>query len=196
MRTLSIAFIGGIVGSVFSAFLVIAWTGPGSSPPNNNVSPPVNVGSTDQVKDAGLALNSLAVFGNTILSGASRYLNFGTISGTAGYGIRDNAGTMEVKDASGDWVEISADSQIGTLTNGRWCTTDGSTINCTSTEPGGGMSAVTTVSCTHMGSGCTATCSSSYYRTGCSGSATHISPSGSRGCSSSGAGAVYAYCAR
>lgn len=40
-----------------------AWTGPSASAPSSNASAPVNVGTTDQVKNAGLSLNALAVFG-------------------------------------------------------------------------------------------------------------------------------------
>lgn len=39
--------------------------------------------------------------------------------------------------ANGDDVGISVESdpQVGTLTNGRWCTSNGSQVNCTSTPP-------------------------------------------------------------
>ncbi len=90
-----------------AASLVMAWTGPASAPPNGNVSAPINVGTTDQVKNAGLGLNSLAVFGNAILSGASHYLNFGTTVGSSGYGIRDNNGVMEYKDSTGTWIAFN-----------------------------------------------------------------------------------------
>lgn len=71
--------------------LVQAWSGPTAAPPNNNVSAPLNVSGIDQVKDAGLSLNSLAVFGNALLSGlgadVGRYLNFDyTTGGTSGVG--------------------------------------------------------------------------------------------------------------
>jgi len=90
-----------------AASIIFAWTGPTQTAPNGNVSAPVNVGTTDQVKSAGLSVNSLAVFGNAILSGASRYLNFGTIAGSSGYGTRDNAGVMEYKHNGGAWTRIS-----------------------------------------------------------------------------------------
>ncbi len=87
-----------------------AWTGPSAAPPNSNVSAPINVGTVDQVKNAGLSLNALAVFGNTILSGSSRYLNFGTTAGSGGYGIRDNAGTMQFKNSAGSWTAFGSGS--------------------------------------------------------------------------------------
>ena len=83
-----------------------AWTGPTSAPPNSNVSAPVNLGSSDQVKNAGLSLNSLAVFGNTILSGTTNYLNFGTTAGITGYGIRNNSGILELKHNGDTWLRL------------------------------------------------------------------------------------------
>jgi hypothetical protein len=47
---------------------------------------------------------TLDVNGDAILSGTSRYLNFGTNSGTSGYGFRDNAGTIEYKNNGGSWA--------------------------------------------------------------------------------------------
>ena len=35
---------------------------------------------------------------------ASQYLNFGTTAGTSGYGLRDNAGTLELKGSGGSWA--------------------------------------------------------------------------------------------
>lgn len=119
------------LGFFFAAILfittsvLIAWTGPASAPPSGNVDAPVNVGATDQVKNAGLSLNALAVFGNAILSGTSRYLNFGTTAGATGYGIRDNTGTMEVKDSSGAWARFATTTSNGTVANIRF--TDGTT---------------------------------------------------------------------
>ena len=44
-----------------------AWTGPTATAPNGNVPAPINVGTTDQVKNAGLSLNSLLVSGNAAI---------------------------------------------------------------------------------------------------------------------------------
>lgn len=110
VAAIAFAFIGFIVGAVFftAVSLVLAWTGPTSAPPNGNVSAPINVGTVDQIKNAGLGINSLAVFGNAILAGASSYLNFGNTSGSGGYGIRDNAGTMEFKNSAGGWASLQS----------------------------------------------------------------------------------------
>src|SRR3989344_389386 len=87
---------------------VFAWTGPTATPPNGNIPAPVNVGTSDQVKNAGLGVNYLAVFGNILLSGIGNYLNFGSTSGTSGYGIRDNAGTLEFKNINGSWGSLQS----------------------------------------------------------------------------------------
>lgn len=46
-------------------FIYAAWTGPTQAPPGGNTPTPVNVGTFNQVKDAGLGLNALSVFGNS-----------------------------------------------------------------------------------------------------------------------------------
>jgi hypothetical protein len=61
-----------------------------------------NVGIGDTNPAAKLTVN-----GN-ILASASSYLNFGTTSGSGGYGIRDNAGTLQVKNNAGSWQNIGA----------------------------------------------------------------------------------------
>lgn len=100
--------IGGLIlTALASAPFVSSWTGPTLTAPNGNVSAPINTGTSDQVKDAGLSLNSLAVFGNAILSGTSNYLNFGTTAGSTGYGIRNSAGTLEFKNSGGSWESLS-----------------------------------------------------------------------------------------
>src|SRR5690606_4859766 len=45
---------------------------------------------------------------------ASSYLNMGTTAGSDGYGIRDNAGTMQYKHSSGSWVNMNIASQLYT----------------------------------------------------------------------------------
>ena len=95
----------------FVAQTALTWSGPSQSAPDGNVSPPVHVGIEDQVKDGVLGLNGLAVFGNSILFGDSRYLNFGSLSGEEGYGMRDSAGTLEFKNDNGTWRSL--DTIIG-----------------------------------------------------------------------------------
>lgn len=93
----------------YSVGMVYAWTGPTAAPTGNNVAAPINVGSTSQVKDGALSVNSFIVFGNSLFggsAGSNAYLNFGATSGYDGYGIRDNAGTMEFKNYGGSWQSI------------------------------------------------------------------------------------------
>jgi hypothetical protein len=68
-KILTTAIVGGIVGAMFTSLIVYAWTGPTQAAPAGNVAAPVNVGPSDQVKNAGLSLNALTVFGNGVLTG-------------------------------------------------------------------------------------------------------------------------------
>lgn len=196
LPTLALGFLIG--ATVFiGASLVLAWTGPTSAPPSGNVAAPINTGSVDQIKSGGLGLDALAVFGNAILSGTNRYLNFGDGAGETGYGIRDNNGTMEFKNSGASWQRMLSPSS--TFSQIEFA--DGTTQTTAST----GITENVTVSCAF--STCTATCPPGYFRTGCSakyrsGSA-EVSPSGSNACYCSqptiGGGSgntCYAFCAK
>jgi hypothetical protein len=43
---------------------------------------------------------------DVLIYGTNKYLNFGILSGSLGYGFRDNNGVMEFKDSSGEWRKI------------------------------------------------------------------------------------------
>jgi trimeric autotransporter adhesin len=118
-----------LFGSIFFALIAAAWTGPSSSPPNGNVAAPINIGNIDQIKNANLGVNGLAVFGNTHLNGSfPTYLNFGATAGSSGYGMRDNSGTLEFKNSGGSWASIQ--STVNTLLSGsgQWTTGSGGAI--------------------------------------------------------------------
>lgn len=53
-------------------------------------------------------LAELDVYGNIVLSGNGRYINFSNTIGNSGYGIRDNSGTIQVKNLSGTWTDVGA----------------------------------------------------------------------------------------
>ena len=53
--------------------------------------------------------HKLDVAGNLGLA-SSAYLNFGATDGTAGYGLRDNAGVVEYKNSAGTWTSILSSS--------------------------------------------------------------------------------------
>ena len=205
----ALLFISGIAfGTIFSAIIVSAWTGPTGTAPNSNVSAPLNVGSTSQTKNGVLGVNGLAVFGDTILGGPNSYLNFGATAGANGYGIRDNTGTLEFKNTGGGWNNFT-NSVLNVLGAGAVATlkfSDGTT----QTTAAGGVSASKTFSCAlSFGTpSCTATCASGYFLTGCT---IYIAPgylappqsipTGGNGgncfCNSSGSpGTCYAICAK
>ena len=71
----------------------------------------VGVGTTTPVA-------RLDVNGNAILSGNNRYLNFGFVSGSTGYGFRDNAGTLQVKNSAGSWTNIPTSGTTQWTTTG------------------------------------------------------------------------------
>lgn len=52
-----------------------------------------------------------------LIYGSNHYLNWGSLSGSTGYGIRDNAGTMEFKNQAGSWAAIGAGGGSGTVTS-------------------------------------------------------------------------------
>lgn len=60
----------------------------------------------------GLSLDSdgglLTASSDLLFSGTNRYLNFGTATSSNGYGIRDNAGTLELKNYGGSWASLAS----------------------------------------------------------------------------------------
>jgi len=59
---------------------------------------------------------------NILINGINKYLNFNSLSGTTGYGFRDNAGQMEVKDSGGSWTGIGSGSSSNWLDYSDWLT--------------------------------------------------------------------------
>jgi len=107
LRSGSLVTLGVAICAAFFTLTAAASTGPTQSAPAGNVSAPINVGTTNQVKNANIGVNGLAVFGNSILQ-ANSYLNWGATAGTSGYGIRDNAGTLEFKNTGGSWASLQS----------------------------------------------------------------------------------------
>jgi hypothetical protein len=139
---------GSALGVFLSAAIVAAWTGPSASPPSGNVGAPINVGATSQIKSGDLGVSNLTTFGNTLLSGlgvgTGRYLNFdytnaGSIGGgSGGYGIRDNAGTLEFKNNGGSWQSLQT-VVSGLVGSGQWTTSGANIYNSNSGNVGIGM---------------------------------------------------------
>lgn len=82
-----------------------AWTAATSTAPAGNVPGPLSTSTIDQVKNGSIGVGGLAVFGNTLLQ-ANTFLNWGATVGSSGYGFRDNAGIVEVKNSGGSWSSI------------------------------------------------------------------------------------------
>lgn len=59
--SIGVAFSAVAIG-VMLAVPVFAWTGPTQSAPSGNVTAPINVGTSDQVKDGGLSVTGLSVY--------------------------------------------------------------------------------------------------------------------------------------
>lgn len=45
---------------------------------------------------------------DVLIRGTNKYLNFGSLVGDSGYGIRDNAGTLQFKNAAGSWTNFGS----------------------------------------------------------------------------------------
>lgn len=60
---------------------------------------------------------------NVLIIGQNHYLNFGTFSGSSGYGFRDNSGIMEFKNSGGVWTAIGSGGGGGGSGGGTFSTT-------------------------------------------------------------------------
>jgi len=112
---------------------VHAWTGPTAQPPNNNISVPINVGTTAQVKDGGLGVLGNFYSYQRIGIGTNRSspqysLDLGTDSvSSSAQGIRFADGTVQTTAAGGMDIlhvrdEKAAGTAGGTFTAGAWVT--------------------------------------------------------------------------
>jgi hypothetical protein len=88
-------------------YIFAAWVGPTEAPPGGNTPTPIHIGTTDQVKDAGLSLDALSVFGG------------GYFQGSVGVGVVTPTESLEV--AGGVKVGNSTNTNAGTI---RWTGTD------------------------------------------------------------------------
>jgi len=74
--------------ALLASSAIAAWSGPSSSPPNENVPAPVNVGSGDQIKDGGLGVGALSVYGS------------GYIQNSLGIGVESPTSPLHVSGAA------------------------------------------------------------------------------------------------
>jgi hypothetical protein len=67
----------------------------------------------DLSASAGAQFGSDVVVGGGVqLSASSAYLNWGGTTGSVGYGIRDNAGTIQYKNAGEEWINVSQSAGV------------------------------------------------------------------------------------
>lgn len=95
---------------------VYAWTAPTVAPPNGNVSAPINVGTTDQVKNGGLSVNAFSAFGNAYVQGS---LGVGDVTPDGGLkvDVEGNVGAINYCDQNGtNCVAATALASGGTVT--------------------------------------------------------------------------------
>ncbi len=67
MKTLKIIALATVLS--FGLSFVYAWTAPTVTPPGGNTAAPINTSATAQVKNGGLSVNALTVFGNAYIDG-------------------------------------------------------------------------------------------------------------------------------
>ena len=106
-------------------YIFAAWVGPTQAPPGGNTDTPVHIGTINQVKDGGLSLNALTVFGN------------GYFQGTLGIN--------EVVPSTGGEQDLLLDVE-GAIGAKYYCDEDGN--NCVAgdaLDSGGGTSSVTKI---------------------------------------------------
>jgi hypothetical protein len=90
-------------------YIFAAWVGPTQAPPGGNTPTPIHVGSTNQVKDGGLSVNALSVFGNEYVQGTIQVGNSG-ITPQAGT-IRWTGSDFEGYDGT-QWVSLVGSAAV------------------------------------------------------------------------------------
>ncbi|MBL7045173.1 MAG: hypothetical protein ISR98_01055, partial [Parcubacteria group bacterium] len=138
-------------------YLFAAWTGPTQNPTGGNTSTPVHIGTTDQVKDGGLSVDALSVFGSQYVQGT---IQVGNSSVTPQEGtIRFTGADLEVF-MGGSWTSLTG-AALGctAFTYSDWgaCQSNNTqTRTVTSSTPEGcvGGNPVTSQSCSYAQTQC------------------------------------------
>jgi hypothetical protein len=112
------------VGATIAAFALglnymYAWVEPAATPPSSNATAPLNVGTVDQVKNAGLSLDRLSVIQNATVGGS---LGVGVVTPAAGMKVEVQGGPIK---ATGGLIIETRTSDPGSPSNGQmWLRTD------------------------------------------------------------------------
>jgi len=93
-------------------YLYAAWTAPTAPPPGGNVSAPVNIGTTAQVKNGSLSVNAFSAFGSAYVQGK---LGIGVVSPSYKVDIGGTPGTDGIRFPDGT-VQTSAGGGAGSST--------------------------------------------------------------------------------
>jgi len=126
---------------------VMAWTGPTSTPPDGNTPTPINIGTTDQVKNGGLGINALSVFGTGYLG----KIKVNTTGDTGSWELYTNGDTY----TSGT---LRADTD---MRSAKYCDINGA--NCKTTSQMGGGGTAVWGSCYYTKASYSGKCNSGYF---------------------------------
>jgi uncharacterized protein (TIGR02145 family) len=91
------------------SYVFAAWSGPTATPPDGNTDAPVNVGIVDQIKDAGLGVNALSVFGRGLFSGEVQIGSTGLVCDSNVYGTikyNEDSNCLQLC-TDPDWQDVS-----------------------------------------------------------------------------------------
>jgi hypothetical protein len=146
-----------IFGAALCGTITYSWTGPTSTPPDGNVSVPINVSSTSQIKDGALSVNGFSNVGSSFISGR---LGVGVESPTQKFEVAGGAyitGNLGI-DVTNPAQKVHVDGRVRAT---GFCI-NGSCITSWPVEGSYGTSAYTWLSST----GSTQTCASGRVMTG------------------------------
>ena len=144
-------------------YLFAAWTGPTQAPPGGNTSTPIHIGSTNQVKDGGLSLDALSVFGGGYFQGDVEFvgkIKVGSSGNTPTAGEIRWTGADFQGYMGGDWVSLTgAGLACTSFTYSAWgeCQSDSTQTRAVLTSSPAGcfwVNPITTQSCTPMSTQC------------------------------------------
>ena len=121
------------------SYVFAAWSGPTATPPDGNTDAPVNVGIVDQIKDAGLGVNVLSVFGRGLFSGEMQIDSTGLVCEPSVYGTikYDEDSNCLQFCTDPDWQDVSCAAPVVYIVNEIHTTAECSAAGGVPTDIGG-----------------------------------------------------------